>query len=54
MSSWEELSELLIVTLFVTGTLSFSHMMSGSGDACKGNIRNIEYKRPGVITAPLI
>lgn len=34
MSSWEELSELLIVTLFMTGMLSFSHMISGSGDAC--------------------
>lgn len=35
MSSWDEPSELLIVTRFVTGTLSFSHVISGRGDACK-------------------
>lgn len=35
ISSWDEPSELLTVIRFVTGPLSFSHMMSGLGDACK-------------------
>lgn len=46
ISSWDEPSELLIVTRFVTGTLSFSHLISGCGEACK----KIKYFRPGYNT----
>lgn len=41
ISSCEEPSELLIVTRLVTGTLSFSHMISGCGEACQKKNRGI-------------
>lgn len=40
MSSWETFSELVIVTCLATGTLSFSQVMSGKGEACKKNINS--------------